>query len=121
MCSLVLSRLRPPQTAFVDADAEAILLRVRPRPIAVPPSSALPPLSQYAYPVSRCRVCVACGQCIESHLKDKAYDDTKVAGWVNSICEDAMYGLIELGKPFKYIGVWPHMRPPRASANLTFH
>lgn len=43
-------------------------------------------------------------QCIETHLKDKTFDDTKVAGWVNSICEDAMYGLIELGKPFKYIG-----------------
>ncbi len=44
-------------------------------------------------------------QCIETHLKDKTFDDTKVAGWVNSICEDAMYGLIELGKPFKYIGM----------------
>lgn len=77
----------------MDADAEAILLRVRFPPVQAGPTclrlSCLPPL-----------------QCIESHLKDKTYDDAKVAGWVNGICEDAVYGLIELGKPFKYISAY---------------
>ncbi|RYG44262.1 hypothetical protein EON67_11965 [archaeon] len=43
-------------------------------------------------------------QCIEAHLKDVTYDDRHVQTLVNYICEDVIQGLVELGKPFKYIG-----------------
>ena len=43
-------------------------------------------------------------QSIETYLKDAPFDNAKVAGWVNSICEDCIHGLVDLGKPFKYIG-----------------
>jgi hypothetical protein len=33
---------------------------------------------------------------MESHLKDKAYDDKLVAGWVNFINEDVMVSLVLL-------------------------
>ena len=47
--------------------------------------------------------CPLLRQAIETHLKDTAFEDSKVPGWVNSICEDVMKGLIELEKPFKYM------------------
>lgn len=40
---------------------------------------------------------------IEAHLKDTPFDNSKVPLWVNSICEDCIAGLVDLGKPFKYI------------------
>lgn len=51
---------------------------------------------------------------IEAHLKDKAYDDKFVAGWVNFINEDVIQGLNDLGKPFKYIGgfIGTHLTRP---------
>lgn len=45
-------------------------------------------------------------QAIEKHLKDQSYDDKLVPIWVNYICEDIIAGLADLGKPFKYIGVF---------------
>jgi hypothetical protein len=33
-----------------------------------------------------------------------AFDNAMVPTWVNNICEDAVHALVELGKPFKYIG-----------------
>ncbi|GBG24698.1 Dynein light chain Tctex-type [Hondaea fermentalgiana] len=40
---------------------------------------------------------------IETHLKDQAHDETKVARWIDSICETCMQDLADLGKPFKYV------------------
>lgn len=45
-------------------------------------------------------------QAIEKHLKDQSYDDKLVPIWVNYICEDIVAGLADLGKPFKYIGMF---------------
>jgi hypothetical protein len=44
-------------------------------------------------------------------LKDQSYDDKVVGTWVNYICEDVIQGLNDLGKPFKYIGVWRTLTP----------
>jgi dynein light chain Tctex-type 1 len=40
---------------------------------------------------------------IESCLKDAAYDEQRVAQWVDTICEMVMRGLAELRKPLKYV------------------
>ncbi|CAD8071916.1 unnamed protein product [Paramecium primaurelia] len=40
---------------------------------------------------------------IESVLKEVQYDESKVQGWINAICEKVTQQLIELGKPYKYI------------------
>lgn len=37
-------------------------------------------------------------------LSNETYDEYKVSQWVDSICEGCMKGLIELNKPFKYVG-----------------
>jgi len=42
-------------------------------------------------------------QGIEAHLKDQIHDETKVARWIDSICETCMQELLQLGKPFKYL------------------
>ena len=41
---------------------------------------------------------------IDLFLKDRTYDEGKVPQWINQICEEAMYRLALLKKPFKYIG-----------------
>jgi hypothetical protein len=43
-------------------------------------------------------------QAIESVLNNEVYDEYKVSQWVDSICEGCMKGLVELNKPFKYVG-----------------
>lgn len=37
-------------------------------------------------------------------LANETYDDAKVAGWIDSICEKSIETLAQLHKPFKYIG-----------------
>ena len=43
-------------------------------------------------------------QTIDSHLKDKNYEEEKVPQWINDICEDCVAKLVQLNKPFKYCG-----------------
>jgi len=40
---------------------------------------------------------------IESHLKEKNYDESMVPEWIDAICADCMEGLSDLNKPFKYL------------------
>ena len=37
-------------------------------------------------------------------LANEIYEDSKVQGWIDSICEKSMDALTELRRPFKYIG-----------------
>lgn len=53
-----------------------------------------------------------CMKCIDSHLKDQQYEETRVAHWTNYILEDIMQGLAQLNKPFKYIGSSPCVKIP---------
>ena len=41
---------------------------------------------------------------IDAHLKDKNYEESKVPQWINDICEDCVFKLVQLNKPFKYLG-----------------
>ena len=41
---------------------------------------------------------------IEAVLKNQDFDQVKVDQWTDSICESIMKGLVDLQKPFKYIG-----------------
>ena len=41
---------------------------------------------------------------IEAVLKDQDFDQVKVDQWTDTICESTMKGLVDLQKPFKYIG-----------------
>jgi hypothetical protein len=43
-------------------------------------------------------------QTIDAHLKDKNYEEEKVPQWINDICEDCVFKLVQLNKPFKYFG-----------------
>eukprot|EP00455_Lapot_gusevi_P009349 TRINITY_DN1417_c0_g1_i3.p1 TRINITY_DN1417_c0_g1~~TRINITY_DN1417_c0_g1_i3.p1 ORF type:complete len:126 (+),score=14.65 TRINITY_DN1417_c0_g1_i3:73-450(+) len=40
---------------------------------------------------------------VEEVLKDKSYEEDKVAQWINDICEQCMQRLCESKKPFKYV------------------
>jgi len=51
-------------------------------------------------------VCLCGTQVIETHLKDKRYDEKKVAQWVSNICESAIQKLYQLKNPFKYVGMY---------------
>lgn len=51
---------------------------------------------------------VVAAQVVESVLKDEAYDDDKVTGWIDQICDGCNKSLIELNRPFKYIGTQGH-------------
>ncbi len=42
---------------------------------------------------------------VDSHLKDKPYDEERVPQWINDICEDVTFRLVQLQKPFKYMGM----------------
>lgn len=42
---------------------------------------------------------------IENVLKDKNYHDHMVQGWIDEICAKITLELIQLQKPFKYIGI----------------
>ena len=44
-------------------------------------------------------------QCIETVLKDKVYNDLHVQSWIDEICTRITRELVEMNKPFKYIGV----------------
>ena len=41
---------------------------------------------------------------IEAVLKNQDFDQVKVDQWTDTICESTMKGLVDLQKPFKYIG-----------------
>jgi hypothetical protein len=47
---------------------------------------------------------------IEAVLKDQDFDQVKVDQWTDTICESTMKGLIDLQKPFKYIGEFRQKR-----------
>ena len=51
----------------------------------------------------------AARQSIESHLKEKQYDENMVPEWIDAICSDCMKGLSDLNKPYKYVGEWTAM------------
>ena len=41
---------------------------------------------------------------IESVLKDKMYNDNLAQKWIDEICSRITKDLVEMNKPFKYIG-----------------
>ena len=45
-----------------------------------------------------------CYEVIESVLKDKAYSDLHVAKWIDEICTRVTKDLLDMNKPFKYLG-----------------
>ena len=45
-----------------------------------------------------------CYDAIEAVLKDKLYNDSNVPRWIDEICSKIMKELIEMNKPFKYLG-----------------
>jgi hypothetical protein len=49
---------------------------------------------------------------VDTHLKDQAHDETKVARWVDAILETCMQDLAQLCKPFKYMGKYFDKRRP---------
>ena len=42
---------------------------------------------------------------VENVLKEKHYHDHMVQGWIDEICAKITLDLIQLQKPFKYIGI----------------
>lgn len=45
-----------------------------------------------------------CYDIIESVLKDKMYNDTMAQKWIDEICSRITKELVEMNKPFKYLG-----------------
>lgn len=45
-----------------------------------------------------------CYEIIESVLKDKMYNDLHVQKWTDEICARITKDLVEMNKPFKYLG-----------------
>lgn len=45
-----------------------------------------------------------CYDAIEAVLKDKLYNDLSVPKWIDEICAKVMKELVEMNKPFKYLG-----------------
>ena len=45
-----------------------------------------------------------CYTAIEAVLKDKTYSESMVDGWVDDICATITKELVEMNKPFKYLG-----------------
>jgi hypothetical protein len=43
---------------------------------------------------------------VENVLKDKSFHDHLVQGWIDDICAKITLELIQLQKPFKYIGIY---------------
>lgn len=41
---------------------------------------------------------------IESVLKDKMYNDSLIQKWVDEICSRTTKELVDMNKPFKYLG-----------------
>ena len=39
----------------------------------------------------------------EKNIKDKVWEEQMIPHWTNAICEQAVAGLCNLGKPYKYI------------------
>lgn len=50
-------------------------------------------------------------------LKDTPFVEEKVPHWIDQVCESTMKSLVELQKPFKYIGASPR-RPAAAPRPL---
>jgi dynein light chain Tctex-type 1 len=46
---------------------------------------------------------------IESVLKDKIYNDAMVQKWIDEICSKIIKELVEMNKPFKYLGMKYHV------------
>ena len=45
-----------------------------------------------------------CYEAIESVLKDRMYNQNQISQWIDEICSKISKDLIEMNKPFKYIG-----------------
>lgn len=45
-----------------------------------------------------------CYDVIESVLKDKMYNDINAQKWIDEICSRITKELVEMNKPFKYLG-----------------
>lgn len=45
-----------------------------------------------------------CYEAIEAVLKDKMYNEALIAKWVDDICSRITKELVEMNKPFKYLG-----------------
>ncbi|RYY77644.1 hypothetical protein EON63_18355, partial [archaeon] len=48
-----------------------------------------------------------CYDAIESVVKDKMYSENMVSKWTDEICSKITKDLVEMNKPFKYIGKLP--------------
>ncbi len=46
-----------------------------------------------------------CYKAIEAVLKDKMYNPVHVTPWVDEICSRVTKDLIDMNKPFKYLGM----------------
>ena len=43
------------------------------------------------------------GQIVEEVLKDANWDEEKVPGWINTVCEKAMHAVVSLNRPYKWM------------------
>ncbi len=50
-----------------------------------------------------------CYDVIESILKDKMYNQSMVSQWVDDICSKITKDLVDMNKPFKYLGACMHL------------
>lgn len=48
-----------------------------------------------------------CYEIIESVLKDKMYNDVLAQKWIDEICSRITKDLVDMNKPFKYLGKLP--------------
>ncbi len=61
-----------------------------------------------------------CYDAIESILKDKMYNQLQINQWIDEICSKVTKQLVEMNKPFKYLGKHqtPLTPPPPFSLQL---
>lgn len=45
-----------------------------------------------------------CYEAIEAVLKDRMYNQNQISQWIDEICSKISKDLIDMNKPFKYIG-----------------
>jgi hypothetical protein len=91
------------QSAFVNEEVEGIVAKVRRGAIV---AKLLAPFAcvgfqcyhrgSLAFPLVL--------QIVHEELNEKVWQEDKIAGWMTSITEKCTEALVELGKPFKYLG-----------------
>ena len=48
-------------------------------------------------------------QIVDTQLQSGNYDDLLADKWSNKICEDCVEALVNLNKPFKYVGMYIYL------------